>query len=174
MLRHSLSWAVAFGFLALVCSAGVANDDPDEVSIECFDAKDKFLRHKNADAFLDPIVSVLDSKDARFKKVKGLADPKGVSFESYNYPGTYLRHKEGRLSVTKCPEEADKKDATFFIVKGLAFDRNGWVSLELLTHPGSFVRNKKGELWTEEKKEEDEAYLKSATFRLVKPVPPQR
>ena len=72
------------------------------------------------------------------------------------------------------PEEADKKDATFFIVKGLAFDRNGWVSLELRTHPGSFVRNKKGELWTEEKKEEDEAYLKSAAFRLVKPVPPQR
>jgi hypothetical protein len=75
--------------------------------------------------------------------------------------------------VTKCPEDQDKKDATFFVVKGLAFDRDGWVSLELFTHPGAFVRNKGGEVWTEEK-QENEAYLKSVTFRLVKPIPPQR
>jgi hypothetical protein len=159
--------------IALAPASTRAEDDPDEVSLEVFDTTGKFLRHKDALVYVDPIVSILDSKDARYRKVKGLANPKGISFESYNYPGHFLRHREGRVMVTKCPEEHDKKDATFLVVKGLAFDRGGWVSLELFTHPGSFMRNKNGELWTEEKKEDD-AFLKSATFRFLKPIPPER
>jgi hypothetical protein len=143
-----------------------------EVSIECFDAQGRYLRHKEADAYLDPIVSEQDSVDARFKAIKGLADPHGLSFESYNFPGYYLRNKNGRLTVTKCPDEADRKDATFLIVMGLDSDLDGWVSLELLTQPSHFVRNKNGEVWAEEKKD-DKGYLESATFRLVKPVPPR-
>lgn len=173
MLRYSLAGSVALGIVGLLYGAAGTHDDPDEVSIECFDSSGKYLRHKNAITFVERIVSVQDSKDARFKKVRGLADPKGVSFESYNYPGQYLRHKEGRLVLAKCPEEADKKAATFLIVKGLAFDRDGWVSLEVFAQPGQFVRHWKGGGWVGEKKE-DEPYLKSATFRLVNPVPAQR
>ena len=75
--------------------------------------------------------------------------------------------------VTECPGEGDGKDATFYIVKGLALDGDGWISLKLFTNPGEFVRNKQGEVWTAEKKD-NEVYLRSATFRLVKPVPKLR
>ena len=158
--------------LAHLTATGDLEPEGVEVSIECFDANGKYLRHRDGDAFLDPIMSEQDSVDARFKAVRGLADPKGLSFESYNFPGHYLRSQNGRLRVTKCPDEADRKDATFLTVMGLASERDGWVSLELLTNPGYFVRDRNGEVWAEEKMA-DKEYLESATFHLVKPVPPQ-
>jgi hypothetical protein len=171
MFRRFLIGAVSLGFLSFTCELAWAQDNADEVSIEAFVAKGKFVRHANALAYVEPIVTTLASKDARFKKIKGLADPKGVSFESHNFPEMYLRHRNGRLMVTSCPDEGDKSDATFFIKQGFASDQDGWVSLELLTHPGCFVRTKEGELWAEAKKE-DATFRESATFRLIAPVSP--
>jgi hypothetical protein len=99
-----------------------------DVSVECFAVQGKHLRHWYATAFFSCISSEQAARDARFKKVEGLADPSGISFESHNYAGQYLRHKGGRLILTKCLDAADKKDATFLISKGLVSDADGWLS----------------------------------------------
>jgi hypothetical protein len=144
-----------------------------EVSIEAFNSRGAFVRHRDGRGFIDPILAPPDRCDARFKKVPGLADSEGVSFESTNYPGTYLRHRCGRLILTGCPEPLDRLDATFLILKGLAYDRDGWISLELLNYPGHFLQIRNGELWTAPRQEGAE-FQKSATFRFVEaaPAPP--
>lgn len=131
-------------------AAAKATDEaqPEEISIESFSLRGEFVRHRDSKGFVNPILTPLDSRDARFKKVPGLADAKGVSFESTNYPGRFLRHRSGRLILTACPEMLDKQDATFLVKKGLAGYRDGWISLGLLNFPGHFLRVRNGELWT--------------------------
>ncbi len=154
-------------------AAAKATDEaqPGEISIESFSLRGEFVRHRDSKGFVNPILTPLDSRDARFKKVPGLADAKGVSFESTNYPGRFLRQRSGRLTLTACPEALDKQDATFLVKKGLAGYRDGWISLGLLNLPGHFLRVRNGELWTGPQ-EDGADFQKSATFRFEKPVSP--
>jgi CubicO group peptidase (beta-lactamase class C family) len=170
VIRQTLTQSALIG-LALALVAGAANAaDPEEISIEAFNAQGEFVRHKNVPCLVSPILTPLDSQEAHFKKVPGLADATGVSFEAASKPGFYLRNRGGRIILAKCPEPNDKRDATFKVAPGLADEQNGWLSLELLNKsPGQYLENRKGELWAGTKQDGAE-YQKSATFRLVKPV----
>jgi CubicO group peptidase (beta-lactamase class C family) len=143
-----------------------------EVSIEAFGHLNEFVRHKTGKSSVDPILTPLDSSDARFKKVPGLADGKGVSFESTNEPGKYLRHDGDRVFLTACPNPPDKQDATFLVLKGLAYDGDGWISLQPLSFPGHFLHIRNGELGTGPRHEGAD-FAVSATFRLDEPVSPR-
>jgi alpha-L-arabinofuranosidase B-like protein/beta-lactamase family protein len=143
-----------------------------EVSIESFSHRGEFVRHKGGKGFVSAIMTPLDARDARFKKVAGLADAKGVSFESTHDPGHYLRHRSGRLILTPCPGALDKADATFLVKKGLADDQDEWISLGLFNFPGHFLQVRNGELWTGSQLDRAD-FPKSATFRFDKPVSPR-
>ena len=143
-----------------------------EISIELFGSISEFVRHKAGKVTVDPILMPLDARDARFKKVPGLADGKGVSFESTTEPGRFLRHRNGRLILAQCPDPPDKQDATFLVHKGLAYDGDDWISLAPLTFPEHFLHAKNGELLTGARHEGAD-FLTSATFRFDKPVSPR-
>ncbi len=143
-----------------------------EISIEAFGSVSEFVHHKGGKVSVDPVLTLLDSANARFKKVPGLADGKGVSFESTNEPGRYLVHRNGRLILTQCPEPTDKRDATFLVRKGLAYDGDGWISLGPLTFPGHFLHARNGELFTGARHGGVD-FVTSATFRFAKPAYPR-
>ena len=90
----------------------------EEISIEAFGHLREFVCHHAGKVLVDPILTPLDSRNARFKKVRGLADAEGVSFESTNEPGKYLRHQGGHVLLERCPEVSDQRDATFLVHKG--------------------------------------------------------
>jgi CubicO group peptidase (beta-lactamase class C family) len=166
-------WALFVPLVFGLCVNLRAADDAKEISIEGFNAKGGHLRTKNDAAFVDLILTAKDAKDARFRKVAGLADPKGVSFESIQQRGKYLRQRGGRLVLAACASEADKKEATFLVVGGMASAENGWLSLELLAHPGQFLCNKDGNMIAEGKKA-DVPSKEAGTFRFVEPAAPKK
>jgi hypothetical protein len=80
----------------------------------------QYVRHANYIGRIDANVSPAD--DARFRKVKGLANNAGyVSFASVNLPGYYLRHKNYALVLEPYDGSSGfAGDATFKEVAGLA------------------------------------------------------
>lgn len=160
------------GLTALVVFLGnplLSAEPPNELSVEALKARGHYLRSRDGAVSLGEVVTVENSREAKFKKVPGLASGQGVSFAAAADLGSYLRYRDGRLILAACPADADKKDATFLVVPGLAPERGDWVSLELYSRPGYFVYMKNGEVQVGKKKA-DAAYAADATFRFTPPV----
>ncbi len=117
------------------------------VSLRSYNFPDHLIRHRNSEAFIDPVEnSELFRLDSSFRVRPGLADPAGVSFESVNYPGSFLRHQNSRLVLSPNDgSELFRQDATFFARQGLA-GTNG-VSFESLNYPGHYLRHSNYEIW---------------------------
>ncbi|MBI5211472.1 MAG: AbfB domain-containing protein [Elusimicrobia bacterium] len=110
------------------------------------------------------VLSDVETEEASFKKVPGLADPSALSFESASRPGHFLRHQGGRLKLHQdSGDRLFKEDATFKTVPGLA--DAAAVSFESFNYPGHFIRHRDFQLFIE--KGSDELFRQDATFSLV-------
>jgi hypothetical protein len=83
---------------------------PRRISLRSINFRDRFLRHKNFLAELEPIVSDLDKADATFIMTPGIngLGSNSVSFASVNFPGFFLRHQDFRLKLQKEPVRVDE------------------------------------------------------------------
>lgn len=89
--------------------------------LQSYNVTDRYVRHVNFDARIDPNVTPL--MDSQWKIVPGLSNSASgyVSFESVNVPGYYLRHVNFDFVLAKNDGSAAfKADATFRRVAGLA------------------------------------------------------
>jgi GH43 family beta-xylosidase len=116
-------------------------DGPTPVRLKAYSATDRFVRHWDYRAKLEPAVSPL--ADSQFKLVTGLAGAGTVSLESTNFPGYYLRHRNLELWVDRGDGSTQfRNDASFSQRPGLAVSTA--VSFESLNVPGSYLRHSNG------------------------------
>ncbi len=149
-------------FFRLQDTAG--NDNARSGTIQSFNFRDHYIRHRNYLGEITRIVSDLDVRDASFNIVSGLAGGTSISFESVNYPGHYLRHQGFRVMLHRLSnDQLFRQDASFKRVSGLA---NGtWTSFESVNYPGYFIRHKNFHLHVE--RGNSDLFRKDATFRIV-------
>ena len=84
------------------------------VSFQSVNFPNRYLRHRNAQVWLDPFQNNnLFKADASFIRRPGLADGSKTSFESVNFPGRFLRHRNSLLYVEAVPNALGRADATF-------------------------------------------------------------
>lgn len=102
-------------------SVGVGTPTIPVNRMQSYNFPDRYVRHVNYDARIDPNVS--PATDAQWRIVPGLADAGGahVSFESVSHPGHYLRHAYYDFALVRNDGTAAfAADATFRRVAGLA------------------------------------------------------
>ncbi|GAA1189500.1 hypothetical protein F4556_006584 [Kitasatospora gansuensis] len=106
--------------------------------IQSFNFQDRYVRHTNLDARIDPNVSPAD--DSRFRLRPGLAGTGTVSFESVNFPGYFLRHSNYDFQLAYYDGSTQfAQDATFRQVAGLADP--SWSSFQSYNHPDHYIRH---------------------------------
>lgn len=112
---------------------------PDWVRLKSSNLPDRYVRHANNIARLDPY-PFDPYQDQMWRMVPGLADSSGVSFQSVNYPDRYLRHYnyEVRLDPTE-NTTTFRADATFHRVAGLA--DTSWTSFRSNNFPDRYLRH---------------------------------
>lgn len=137
-----------------------------QVSLQASNYLDRYVRHRNALGFTEPVTDALARNDATFKIVQGLAG-RCVSLESHNYPGHFLRHHFWRIKLSP-REDSDlfRNDATFCMVPGLAGSTG--LSLESASNPGHFIRHRNNELWVD-RFDGSDLFRRDATFNLTHP-----
>ncbi|PBC70321.1 alpha-L-arabinofuranosidase B-like protein [Streptomyces sp. TLI_235] len=106
--------------------------------LQSFNFQDRYVRHTNFDARIDPNVNPLD--DSRFRLRPGLAGTGTVSFESVNFPGYFLRHSNYDFQLVYNDGTTQfAQDATFRQVAGLA--DSTWSSFQSYNHPDHYIRH---------------------------------
>ncbi|MFD5465076.1 glycoside hydrolase family 43 protein [Kitasatospora sp. NPDC127059] len=106
--------------------------------IQSFNFQDRYVRHANFDARIDPNVDPLD--DSRFRLRPGLAGTGTVSFESVNFPGYFLRHVNYEFQLVHNDGTTQfAEDATFRQAAGLADPT--WSSFRSYNHPDHYIRH---------------------------------
>ncbi len=114
---------------------------PDGVSpvrLKSYDLPDRFVRHYDYRARVEPNVAPL--ADSQFRIVPGLTGSGTVSLESTNFPGYYLRHRDYELWVERNDGTAIfRGDASFSRRTGLA--SGSGVSFESQNVPGRYLRH---------------------------------
>jgi Alpha-L-arabinofuranosidase B (ABFB) domain/Glycosyl hydrolases family 43 len=107
-------------------------------SLRSVNFTDRYVRHRDYLAYVDPVSTATDRQDATFTIVAGLANSACVSFRSVNFPDRYLRHYEFRVRLEVSAGNATfARDATFCGRAGFA----GGVSFESYSHPGRYLRH---------------------------------
>jgi hypothetical protein len=106
--------------------------------IQSFNFQDRYVRHSNFDARIDPNVSPY--QDSQFRLRPGLAGSGTVSFESLNFPGYFLRHYAFDFQLAYNDGTAQfAADATFHQVAGLA--DSTWSSFRSYNFPDRYIRH---------------------------------
>jgi len=106
--------------------------------LQSFNFQDRYVRHTNFDARIDPNVSPLD--DSRFRLRPGLAGTGTVSFESVNFPGYFLRHSNYDFQLVRNDGSGQfAQDASFRQVAGLADPT--WSSFQSMNFPDRYIRH---------------------------------
>jgi Alpha-L-arabinofuranosidase B (ABFB) domain len=140
------------------------NGPPGAISIRSDNFPARYMRHRDALAFITPVHSDLDRRDATFVIRKALllpGDPASpgfegaheisVSLESVNFPGHFLRHQGFRLKLHQNDGSVlFRQDASFMFQGGNDVEGNRGFSLESVNFPGHFVRHSNFELWLAE------------------------
>jgi hypothetical protein len=112
-------------------------------SLRSVNATDRYVRHRDNLAYVEPVGTAAARQDATFTVVAGLANSACVSFRSVNFPDRYLRHYGFRVRLDANSGDATlARDATFCGRTGLA----GGVSFESYSHPGRYLRHYNYEL----------------------------
>jgi hypothetical protein len=107
-------------------------------SLRSVNATDRYVRHRDNLAYVEPVSTAAARQDATFTVVAGLANSACVSFRSVNFPDRYLRHYGFRVRLDANSGDATlARDATFCGRTGLA----GGVSFESYSHPGRYLRH---------------------------------
>lgn len=136
-----------------------------EASLQASNAINRYMRHRNLLAYVDPLTDELSKADASFTLVSRGANC--IAFESKNYPGQFLRHQNWRLKLA--PDDGTglfRSDSTFCLVKGLA-DSTG-VSFQSQPYPNHYIRHRNFELWVDEFDGTD-LFRQDATFNVAYP-----
>jgi hypothetical protein len=137
-----------------------------EVSLQAYNYRDRFIRHRFALGYTDRLGDDLSRNDATFRIAPGLAGS-CISLESRNFPNHFLRHQDWRIRLAPREDSAlFRQDATFCLVPGLA-DGAG-VSFESVGAKGHFIRHRNNELWVD-RHDGSDLYKKDATFLITQP-----
>ncbi|MBP2325550.1 GH43 family beta-xylosidase [Kibdelosporangium banguiense] len=121
-------------------------DGPTPARLKSYNATDRFVRHWDFRAKLEPNVTPL--ADSQFKPVTGLTGSGTVSLESTNFPGYYLRHRNFELWVERNDGSTQfRNDASFTQRPGLA--SSSAVSFESLNNSGYYIRHSNGLLYVQ-------------------------
>jgi hypothetical protein len=112
-MKHCARLLLFVAFCAALLPAAGAQDGREH-SIRAYAPANRYIRHANSLGFVSEINVELDSRDARFKTVAGLAKADCVSFLSTNIPNHYLRHSNFRIILSPFSNDAlFRQDATF-------------------------------------------------------------
>jgi hypothetical protein len=129
---------------------------------------DRYVRHRDNLAYIDPVSTALDRSDATFTVVAGLANANCYSFESVNVPGSFLRHNNMRLVLAGNDGSAIfRADATFCGRAGLA--GGGTTSFESFNFPGRYLRHYNYELRLDPRST-DTVFAGDASFTVTAPL----
>ncbi|WP_201440897.1 glycoside hydrolase family 43 protein [Saccharothrix sp. 6-C] len=129
---------------------------------------DRYLRHRDNLAYVDPISTATDRADATFDVVAGLANAGCYSFQSVNHPGRYLRHHTMRLVLNADDGSAVfRADATFCGRAGLA--GGGTTSFESFNFPGRYLRHYDYAMRLDPRTS-DAAFTGDASFTVTAPL----
>jgi hypothetical protein len=132
--------------------------------IQSFNYRDRFIRHKNFLAELDP--QIVGQEDDYAWDVKPIAGQPGhVRFRAVHLPGYALRHKDFRLVLEKpngSNDEQWKRDSNFIQIEGLA--ASDWFSYQASNlFPAHFIRHRDFHVYVEAN-DGSELFHKDATF----------
>ncbi|WP_369167424.1 glycoside hydrolase family 43 protein [Streptomyces sp. R28] len=106
--------------------------------LQSYNYQDRYVRHANFDARIDPNVSPAD--DSQFRLRTGLVGTGTVSFESVNFPGYFLRHANYDFQLAYNDGTTQfAADATFRQVAGLA--DASCSSFQSYNHPDRYIRH---------------------------------
>ncbi|MFC4531188.1 glycoside hydrolase family 43 protein [Sphaerisporangium dianthi] len=140
-------------------------------SLRSVNAPDRYLRHRNYLAYVDPLSAsspLADRRDATLTVVAGLAQANCYSFRAVNLSGYYLRHYNMRLTLQRDDGSAIfKSDATFCGRAGLA--GAGAVSLESYNLPGRYLRHYNYEMRLDFR-ESTSVFASDASFTVTAPL----
>ena len=132
---------------------------------------DRYVRHRNNLARLDPLSATApaaDRRDATFTVVAGLANGNCLSLQAVNVPGAYLRHSNNRLTLAANDGTAGfRGDATFCGRTGPA--GAGTIALESYNHPGFYLRHYNYELRID-RNDTSATFRGDASFTVTAPL----
>jgi hypothetical protein len=167
----SASWALLALCMFLV-SSNLPAQDGREHSIRAYAPARHYIRHANSLGRISEIKVELDSRDARFKTVPGLAKSGCVSFLSTNIRDHYLRHSNFRIVLSPySSDELFRKDATFCMEWGLRRVGNEEsVTFRSFNFPDRVIRHRNFELWLDAV-ENTPLFRSDASF-FIEPVRP--
>ena len=134
-------------------------------SLESFNQRNHYVRHRNYQGGLTRISSDADKPDATFMLVPGLANDEHISFESINRRGYFLVDEGGRLMLRQPTSETIERLATFKRVPGLA--DGSWVSFESYVYAGRYILNRNFQLFVQSG--QGDQFRQDATFLLTGP-----
>ncbi|MFD1147894.1 arabinofuranosidase catalytic domain-containing protein [Saccharothrix hoggarensis] len=148
---------------ANIAAAGYAAGSVAPVNrIQSYNFPDRYIRHVDFDARIDPNVN--PAQDAQFRLVPGLAGAGTVSFQSVNYPRHYLRHSGFDFVLAADDGSATfKADTAFRQVAGLA--DLSWSSFQSYNFPDRYIRHQDYQLRLHQIS--DAIGRADATFRLT-------
>ncbi|WP_329793502.1 glycoside hydrolase family 43 protein [Lentzea sp. DG1S-22] len=136
-------------------------------SVRSVNFPDRYVRHRNNVAYVEPVGTATDRADATFTVVGGLANGNCYSFESVNFPGHYLRHSSMKLVLARNDGLAVfRGDATFCGRAGLA--GGGSTSFESYNFPGRYLRHFGFEMRLD-LRSTDTVFARDASFTLTSP-----
>lgn len=138
------------------------------VSLQSFNYRTFFIRHRNYLGEISPVSSLLDRRDGTFRMVEGLSNAAQgfVSFESVNYPRYFLRHENFELKLHHYADnQLFRDDATFRMVPGLA--NPSWFSFESHNFPGHYIRHQNYRLHIGDVANADIYFREDATFQTI-------
>jgi hypothetical protein len=165
----SAAWALLAVCMFLL-SANLRAQDNQEHSIRAYAPASNYIRHANFLGRISEINVELDSRDARFKMVRGLADGNCVSFQSTRPRDHYLRHANFRIVLSpKTNDRLFMEDATFCMEWGLR--RRGdeqSVTFRSFNFRKRVIRHRNYELWLDEV--QDTPLFRSDASFFIEPV----
>lgn len=120
--------------------------DTNAKSFQSYNYPSNYIRHQDDTGKISEINSQLDTVDAQFYLVSGLADSSCVSFQSVNFSDRYLRHKNYQIKLhTNDNSSLFAQDATFCQQPGNADSQS--YSFESHNYPGYYIRHAGGKLY---------------------------
>ena len=170
-IKRTATWVAC---LALLMLPGVAFvQEPEFRSLQTYRPENNYMRHAGFLGRIGPPKTAVDSRDAKFRVVPGLADKNCVSFEAANVTDHYFKQAFFRIVLAKrLDEQKFREDATFCIVPGLHRSKRSAIdstSFRSFNFPDRYIRHRNSELWLDPF-ENTPRFRDDATFFMFPPV----
>ncbi|MEH6631335.1 MAG: AbfB domain-containing protein [Halopseudomonas aestusnigri] len=132
----------------LLTSPAIAIEEGDIILIESVSIPNHFVRHRNYQGFITPIVSATDRKDSSFVLTRSLGYPSErntISFESINFPDHYLTHRNDDIRLERNDGSSQFQiAASFRRIPG--FRGGSTSSIEAMSRPRYYIRQQNSAL----------------------------